>query len=89
LDLEAQGEHVEQLDKKPELYTDLYSDYNAFLFLSASRTSGFGPSAIAISEIYAYMQMFEIDDYQQRRRFLNHIKILDSVYLDYMDKKEK
>ena len=45
--------------------------------------------AIPLTEIYAYMQIFEITDHNQRRLFLNRIKILDRVYLDFVNQTDK
>lgn len=62
---------------------DLYLDWNAFWHLSGSRQTGMGLGSIQVSEVYAYMQMFEMNDYEERKTFLRRIQILDSVYLNH------
>ena len=39
--------------------------------------------AIPLSEIYAYMKIFEITNLHERRLFLERIKILDKIYLEF------
>jgi hypothetical protein len=84
LQLEAEGHHVERLDNKPSLYDDLVLDYKAFIALNNSRPAGLSPSSIPLTEILAYMRIFEINDYDQRLEFLKNIRILDAVYLNFI-----
>ena len=60
-------------------------DYEAFIILSTSRSIGMTEGPIPLSEIYAYMQIFEIVDYEQRKLFLKRIRFLDKVYLDFIN----
>ena len=87
LQLEKDGQRVEALDKKPVLYRDLENDYRAFIALNASRPIGMVEGAIPLSEIYAYMQIFEISNYDQRKLFIQRIRFLDKIYLDFAHKK--
>ena len=86
---EAEGERVKPLENKPELYSDLKLDFDAFNILSTSRPVGFSYGAIPISEILAYCNMFGIDDYEERKEFIKRIKILDRAYLNFHNKKSK
>lgn len=62
-----------------ELGDELYGGFNA---LSSSRSYGMGgPLAVTIEAIYAYCQMFEISDLDDRVAFLHAVQRLDSVYL--------
>ena len=84
LELAESGQHVKALETKPVLYADLIMDYEAFIILNASRSIGMSEGSIPLSEIYAYMQIFEIDDYSQRKLFLKRIRFLDRVYLEFV-----
>ncbi|RLD57850.1 MAG: hypothetical protein DRI97_04455 [Bacteroidetes bacterium] len=48
-----------------------------------------GLGNIQISEVYAYMRMFHIDDEQERRLLLDRIQILDTAYMEYNSEKLK
>jgi len=89
LELEADGNQVEALETKPTLYLDLINDYRAFIVLSASRSISMAEGPIPLSEIYAYMQIFEINKYDQRKLFLKRIRFMDKIYLDFVHKDEK
>ena len=86
MQLEADGHHVGELEKKPELYPDLALDYNAFMVLSASRRVSMSAAPIPISEIFAYADYFCISGYEQRKTLLSRIRILDRVFLDWHSK---
>jgi hypothetical protein len=89
LELIESGQHVEALLTKPTLYDDLVNDYRAFIDLSASRQTGMVEGAIPLSEIYAYMQIFEIAVYAQRKLFLQRMRFLDKIYLDFVHKESE
>lgn len=77
------------LEEKPEIYPDLLPDYLAFCQLSSSRPVGLsGAEALRLSEIFAYMQIFDISGIEERRLFLKRIRILDRAYLDWHQKKQ-
>ena len=81
--LRASGEYVKALDSQVILYPDLILDYQAFTILNSSRNSGFAAGPIPLTEILAYMTMFNIDQHKERQLFLQRIQILDTAYLDY------
>lgn len=84
LDIEASGGHISALDTKPELYEDLRQDFKAFGELHQSRRyTGFGPSPLCVTDILAYMEMFDICDYEARKIFLKRIQVMDQAYLQY------
>lgn len=87
MQLEADGHHIPELEKKPELYNDLVMDYQAFAVLSSSRRMGMSIAPIPISEILAYANYCYITDYEQRDVFLRRIKLLDRVFLEWHQKK--
>ena len=84
LELAESGEYVKALEEKPVIYQDLILDYEAFIILNNSRLIGMTEGSIPLSEIYAYMKIFEIFDYNQRKLFLKRIRFLDKVYLDFI-----
>jgi len=90
LQIEADGGHITALDKKPEIYDDLRQDFKAFGQLHASRQSnGWGPCALRIADIVAYMQILEMNDYEERQVFLRRMQILDQAYLQHAHEKMK
>lgn len=64
-------------------------DWIAFWRLSGSRQVGMGLGNIQISEIYAYMRMFEIDSLNERATLLERIQFMDNVYMEYQAEKTK
>lgn len=80
---------VPALDDRPSLYPDLRLDYEAFIVLSSSRPVGMAVMAIPISEIKSYMDMFGISSLSERKLFLRRIKIMDGIYMDYINAQEK
>jgi len=58
--------------------------------LSDSRAilqGGVGP--VPLSEMLAYMQMFEINDLDEREHFTKMVKALDRVYVKHVNEKLK
>jgi len=90
---ETNGVDFEFLNEKPTLYPDLYPDWKAFWILSGSRQVGMGLGNIQISEIYAYMKMFNVTKPTEREHLLSRIQILDNTYLKHQsearEKKKK
>ena len=86
MQLEADGNVIPELEKKPQLYDDLRIDYQAFVVLSSSRRVGMSATPIPISEILAYADYYHIDGYEQRQVLLRRIKILDRAFLDWHSK---
>lgn len=61
---------------------ELLKYWNAFVLLSRSRTSHFaGSNPIALSEIKAFFEIFEINDIEEREDFVYFIKELDAELL--------
>ena len=90
LELEASGVKVAPLASKPNLHTDLELDYSAFHVLNSSRTAGFsGPNSIQLSEILAFMEMFDISSISERRMLFKRIKILDREYMNYFSEQQE
>lgn len=89
MQLAAEGQRIKALEIKPELYPDLFMDYEAFVVLSSSRRIGMDVTPIPISEIKAYADYFAITDYLQRELFLRRIQILDRAFLDWHRQKAK
>lgn len=48
---------------------------------------GIGP--IPLSEIVAYLDMFGVTDIDDREYWIRMIRVLDRVYIDFMNKKVK
>jgi hypothetical protein len=64
--------------------------YAAFNVLSDSRQltqGGLGP--IPLTEVAAYMEMFHINDVDERERFIRMIKALDRVFITHTNGKLK
>jgi hypothetical protein len=72
---------------KPELDEESAFYLNCFNDLSAARQAGFnGPNRIAIAEMQAYCDMFEIDE---RERFFYNIRAADEVFMEWVAKANK
>lgn len=48
-----------------------------------------GLGNIQISEIYAYMRMFAIDNLSERATFLERIQFMDSIYMNYQNERTR
>jgi len=84
------GETPKALQDRPKLNRWVAEYYKAFAVLSDSRSilqGGVGP--IPLSEIFAYFQMFEITDLEERERFTTMVKALDRVYIKHVNEKLK
>lgn len=83
----AKGQSADPLDEKPELAPELLPYWFAFLHLSGARTiSEAGPQPIALSEVWAYCQLAEVHDLDERDDLLRFIREMDSVYLEEMSR---
>jgi hypothetical protein len=82
--LEADGNEIPAMQKRPLLHEDLVPDFEAFAALNRRRTE-FG--AIPFSEIRAYMKLHGIENYKDQQLFLKRIDILDNAYLKQQAKK--
>ena len=63
--------------------------WEAFHVLSPSRQVGMTVGAIPLTEVLAYMQMFMIQDEDERRELLRYVQILDRVFLDHVRQEEQ
>jgi hypothetical protein len=78
------------LESKPHLHADLELDYSAFHVLNASRTAGFsGPDSLQLTEILAFMEMFNITSVSERRILLRRLRILDRAFMSYFNETHK
>ena len=57
--------------------------------LSPSRQIGMTVGAIPLTEVLAYMQMFVIEQEDERRELLRYVQVLDRVFLDHVKKEEE
>lgn len=70
------------LENKPDLWDENAELINAFYRLNSTRQSGMnGAQAISVSEIYAYCQLFEVEDVVM---FFNAISACDAVFFKYV-----
>lgn len=79
---ETTGETPPALANRPALNKWVLNYWAGFHLLNASRPlgpSGVGP--IPLSEIVAYCEMFQVDDMDERERFVTMIRALDAAYL--------
>lgn len=72
-----------QLDEIEQYYWRVFSE------LSATRATNFGVTAISISEIFAYCQLFYIEDISERSDLIYIITKMDSEFLEYFNKKKE
>ena len=74
---------------KPRLYPDLQGSVEMFFELSPSRQMGFGAGAIPVSEIKDHFELFGIDGYEIRKFFFRRMRLMDNIYLDIVNNKNK
>jgi hypothetical protein len=70
--------------REPEIFPDLLDIQDAFIFLSPSRTAGFGTGFIPLSEIETYLRLFPTDDIE---RFTILIRAMDHAYVESVEKR--
>jgi hypothetical protein len=84
---QQQGIEPDALKHQPRLRPWVVDYYRAFNVLSASRPLGMGAvGSIPVSEIAAYLNLFEVHDYEEREAYVTMIQALDSVYLKRVNK---
>ncbi len=84
------GEIPKALKDRPSLNKWTVQYYSAFNVLSDSRQigqGGIGP--IPLSEMKAYMEMFEVSNLDERERFAKMVRALDRVYIKHVNTKLK
>ena len=83
------GIRVAALESKPDLYDDLRPLWQAFWQLSRCRPSGWGPSAIPVSEIVAYLDLRHITDPDTRVEWADLIAVMDNEWLRWAVDQQK
>lgn len=73
------GRTPQALEIRPILYDWMVEYLKAFDVLSATRQCGMGPNPIQLSEMLAYMQLYEVED---RDTFVHHILQMDKTFLE-------
>lgn len=68
------------MESRPRLAPDLRPFYEAFWTLSAARQSGFGHQPLQLTELEAYIRLFDVQD---RKRFVRLIQVLDKTWLTH------
>lgn len=80
------GEHIPALETRPDLYSDLMWQWEAYCMLDNCRSMGFsGPDPIKYSEMQAMANELQVND---RARFFKRIKFLDHIYFKFVDDKK-
>ena len=70
--------HAEK--SRPALRSDCIVYFDAFRFLSASRLwNQVGPQPVPVSEIKAYMEVAEIEDPNEKLKYLKFVSDLDGI----------
>lgn len=70
------------LASRPEVQAESYFYLDVFETLSASRGVGMGgPLPITLADVWAYCQLFEITDLEERAKLLRFLQELDQTYL--------
>lgn len=73
------------LQSRPKLYDWMAPYIQAFKLLDSRRPIGFGEGAIPLSDIVAYLQVFEAPETPQQ--FVSRIVKMDNAYLEVKAKK--
>ena len=85
---EETGKTPQALLSEPHLFDDLQGSWSVFEALHRSRGILDGrPQALAWSEILAYLELRGIRDEEERDETVEHVLVLDSAYLEHLNKK--
>lgn len=87
--LREEGRNVPSLDNRPELDLGLLQYWEAFHVLSPSRQMGMAVGFIPLEEMRAYLDIFGIEEAEERRRLVQYIQTLDQVFVEHQHKKSK
>ena len=68
------------LANKPEVPPDLTYIWDAFWILNQSRSQGFAEGSIPLSEVAAYVDLFNVQD---PSFFLSCVRVMDAKYLEW------
>jgi hypothetical protein len=63
--------------------------WDAFAELSCRRPVGFGPGAIPMTEIVAWLDLHQVEEMEERTEFVELIGVMDREWLTWADKKRK
>ena len=80
--MESQPEPPPALQRKPDLYGDLFPVWNGFWDLNSSRPVGMGLSAIPILDIISYCREIHGLCGEDLRDWFRLIRAMDESYLD-------
>ena len=77
------------LKDMPELNTRMVFFIEAFYTLNKGRQSGLnGANPLQLSEIRTYMDIYGVEDVDDRDFFLNAIQSMDWVYLQHVERRQ-
>lgn len=80
----SRGYPVEELDKRPEFDNSLRMYWEMFHELQVSRQyTQAGPQPLAISEIVALVELYEIESADERRFMLRVMQAMDKAWLGW------
>jgi hypothetical protein len=74
------------LEKAPPYYEWMHPYMEGFFMLSSCRTYGMGANPLSMSDILAYIQIYNPYNPLQ---FIRYIKRMDNAYLDAQSKKQE
>ncbi len=74
------------LAKEPEVFADVLDIRDAFIILSPSRSAGMGVGCIPLTELEAYIRLYEVDDID---RFLQLIRAMDAEFVEHINKRNQ
>ena len=85
-----EGKPVTAYETRPILFNELEIYWRDFFVLSKSRPIGFSVGYIPVSEIMGYyMNLFEIKNISTIMHLINRIQLIDSIYLEILNSKNK
>ncbi len=79
----TKGKKTPAIEEMPVLYEYLDDVWQAFMSLNQSRQAGFGPCALSVCDITAWMELYDIDD---RQWFFELIQAMDNEWLKWVNK---
>ena len=68
------------------MFPDLYDIRDAFITLSTSRSAAFGVGCIPLSEIEAYVRLYEVEDID---RFIQLIRAMDGAFVEKVNQRNE
>jgi len=83
------GLSTPSIDNAPLIDEDLFDVWNAFCDLGQTRTYGFGPNPIQLTEIETWLRLNEIRSSEDKQFYLKAIKSLDVYWLKTIAEKKR